>query len=588
MSARRASGRRGRAWPALARVLAPALVPVALLAGCGGVPRSSDVVSGSPVEEDPRAGLLQVLPDGPEDDAGAVDVVRGFLLAAASAEDDHAVAREFLGPAAAQSWRPDAGTTIVAADPGLALLQQDGDSAVVAVTAAVQARVDAAGRYAEEPPGTTLTSSLHLSRVGGRWRVTDPADGVVLTALDASRTLRPFPVYFATAGPSPRLVGDVRWFGYDSSTATRVVAALLQGPSPWLAPGVSTGAPAGTGLRVGTVPVEAGTGTATVDLSDAVLGADPAERGLLLSQLRASLSGLPGVDDVQVTVDGAELTRAPGAAGADVPRSAVVADPRLVALGPEGLSRHDGDRLRPVAGTGPGLDLAGAAAHPAAAADASAFAVLTDGGRTLRVQRPGGELEVAVGGQGVLAPPSIDRFGWLWTAPATAGAAPLVVPTAAPETPAAQVVPPAEGLGSVQRVRVSRDGARLLVVGRDAAGVAHVRVHGIVRDAGGKPLRLGVGTADLVPGAGEVLDAAWLVEDELVVLVRPPGADPVPVLAEVSGPSTPLPAVPGAVAVAGGWTDRDVVVGTADGRLLSRSGADWIAVATGRDPAYPG
>jgi hypothetical protein len=574
--------------PARGRRALPALVLVALLAGCGGVPRSSGVVSGSRIEEDPRAGLLQVIPDGPERDAGVVDVVRGFLLAAASAEDDHAVAREFLGSAAALSWRPDAGTTIVAAPPDLALVSQDGDSAVVSVTASVQAQVDAAGRYAERPPGTVVASSLRLAREDGRWRVTDPADGVVVTALDASRTLRPFPLYFATAGPSPRLVGDVRWFGYDSSTATRVVTALLAGPSPWLAPAVSTGAPAGTSLRVGTVPVDAGTGTAAVDLSDAVLGADPAGRGLLFSQLRASLSGLPGVNDVQVTVDGAELIRGSGSAGTDLPRSAPAGDPRLVALGPEGLSRSAGAELRPVPGTGPGFDLAGGASHPAVAVDGSAFAVLTDEGRVARLQRPGGAPEVAVSGQGVLTPPSIDRFGWLWTVPTAIGAAPLVVPTGAAATPATPVAPPAEGLGSVQQARVSRDGARLLVVSRDGAGAVHVQVHGIVRDAAGRPLRLGAGTADLVPGVGEVLDAAWLVDDELVVLTRSAGADPVPVLAEVSGPSTPLPAVPGAVTVAGGWTDRDLVVGTADGHLLTRSGADWITVAEGRDPEYPG
>jgi hypothetical protein len=565
---------------------ASSLVLALLLAGCGGVPRSSDVVSGQRIEADPRVGLLQVIPDGPAEDAAAVDVVRGFLLAAASSEEDHAVAREFLDAAAAQAWRPDAATTIVSTSPDLSLLRQTGDTAVVVVTASVQAQIDAGGRYTEQPPGTTFSRSLDLVREEGQWRVADPGDGVVITALDASRTLRPFPVHFATSGPSPQLVGDVRWFGYDSSTATRIVRALLAGPSPWLAPGVDSGAPNGTELRVGTVPVAAG--TATVDLSDAALDADPAQRGLLLSQLRASLGGLPGVGDVEVTVDGAELTRPSGTADADLPRSSVAADGRLVVLGPEGLSRYDRSGLRPVAGTGPGLELAGGASHPAVAADGSAFAVLTDSGRVARVQRAGGELQTAVSGQGELVPPAIDRFGWLWTASTTAGSPPLVVPTSAPETPAEPVEAPAEGLGSLQQVRVSRDGARLLVVSRDAAGGVHVRVHGIVRDAAGRPLRLGAGTADLVPGAGEVLDAAWLVDDDLVVLTRRAGGDPVPVLAEVSGPSTRLPPVPGAVTIAGGWTARDLVVGTADGHLLSRSGAAWITVADGRDPSYPG
>nr|WP_281373194.1 LpqB family beta-propeller domain-containing protein [Kineococcus aurantiacus] len=402
--------------------------------------------------------------------------------------------------------------------------------------------------------------------------------------------MRPFPVYFATGGPAPQLLGDVRWFGYDGSTATRIVRALLEGASPWLAPGVVSGAPRGTHLRVGTVPVAAG--TATVDLSDAAKDADPAQRLLLLAQLRASLTELPGVLEVVVTVDGAELSRAGsqgGAGAADLPRTSVPADGRLVLLGPQGLSRWDRQALQPVAGTGPGLELTGGASHPAAAPDADAYAVLTDEGRVVRVQAPGGPLEAAVSGRGTLVPPSVDRFGWVWTAPTAPGQSPLVVPVAAPETPAAVVQAPAEGLGGqLVQARVSRDGVRLLVVVRDDAGAVHVRVHGIVRDSAGRPLRLGPATADLAPGAVDVLDAAWLSGDQLVLLERDAAGRTAPVLAQVSGPSTRLPAVAGAVSVAGGPGERDVVVGTADGQLLTRSGADWIPVAPGRDPAYPG
>ncbi|WP_432565062.1 LpqB family beta-propeller domain-containing protein [Kineococcus sp. SYSU DK003] len=567
-----------RRWAALGLVV--------VLAGCGGVPRSSEVVSGSRLGNDPRIGLLQVIPDGPVRGAAAVDVVRGFLLAAASFEGDHAVAREFLTAGAAQDWRPDVATTIVAATPDLALVSQDRTEAVVAVSATATATIDSSGHYVEQPAGTTAARQVRLEREDGQWRLADPGDGVVLSRLDASRTLRSFPVHFVTSGPAPQLVGDVRWFGYDRSTATRIVRALLEGPSPWLAPAVVSGAPAGTRLRVGTVPVAAG--TATVDLTDAALDADPAERALLVAQLRASLGGLPGVTDVEVTVDGADLSR-DDSQGADLPRSTRPADARLVVLGPQGLSRWDRSELRPVTGTGPGLELGGTATHPAAAPGLTAYAVLTDGGRVARVQAPGGALEPAVSGRGPLVPPSIDRFGWLWTAPAAAGSAPIVVPASAPATPAAEVDPPADGLGgTLLQARVSHDGTRLLVVVRDDAGVFHVRAHGIVRDADGRPLRLAAGTADLVPGAGEVLDLAWLADDRFVLLLRDATGAGVPVLGQVAGPATRLPAVPGAVSVAGGWTDRDVVVGTADGRLLTRSGADWIVVADGRDPAYPG
>ncbi|MEW1960223.1 LpqB family beta-propeller domain-containing protein [Kineococcus sp. NPDC059986] len=557
-----------------------------VLAGCGGVPRSSDVVSGSRIEADPRVGLLQVIPDGPTPGAGPVDVVRGFLRAAVAADDDHAVARQFLTSAAAQSWRADASTTVVATGPDLSLVAQGPTSAVVSITTTATAVVDAAGHYVEQPPGATTTRPVALVREDGQWRLAEPGDGIVLTALDASRTLRSFPVFFVTSGPTPQLLADVRWFGYDSSVATRIVRALLEGPSDWLAPAVVSGAPRGTSLRVGTVPVSAG--TATVDLSDRALDAGPAQRATLLAQLRASLTGLPEVSDVTVTVDGAELTRS-GARSADLPRSVVPTDARLVLLGPQGLTRWDRSGAVAVAGTGPGLESGGGASHPAAGADGTTYAVLTDDGRVARVQRAGGPLQAAVTGRGPLVPPAVDRFGWVWTAPTAVGQSPLAVPATAPATPAQTVQVPADGLGgSLVRARVARDGARLLVVVRDPAGLIHVRVHGIVRDGDGKPLRLGSGTADLAPGAGDVLDAAWLADDELVLLVRDGAGRTAPVLARVSGPSTRLPDVPGAVAVAGGWSDRDVVVGTGDGKLLSRSGADWIPVADGRDPSYPG
>nr|WP_240895558.1 LpqB family beta-propeller domain-containing protein [Kineococcus siccus] len=399
--------------------------------------------------------------------------------------------------------------------------------------------------------------------------------------------MRAFPVYFATADAT-QLVADVRWFTYGSATATRIVTELLAGASGWLAPAVRTGAPAGTRLRVGTVPVAAG--TATIDLTDAVLQGSPEQRSLLLSQLRASLTRLPGVVRVRVTVDGAELTRAGDGDLADVPRTLPTTDPRLVLLGPAGLSRWDRTAVRAVPGTGPGLGSGDDAAHPAVGPDGGAFAVLDRDDRVLRVQAAGGDVQVALRSEVPLSPPSVDRGGWVWTVGARAGAPPQVVPVADPAVAAQSVELPADGVGGVvRRLRVSRDGARVVLVVQDGHGATHVRVHGVVRDAGGRPLRLTAGSPELVPGTADVLDVSWLEDDRLVLLVRPTaGADPVPVVTQASGPVVRLPEVPDGVAVAAGWSERDVVVGTRDGRLLTRSGADWVVFADGRDPAYPG
>ncbi|WP_432572818.1 LpqB family beta-propeller domain-containing protein [Kineococcus sp. SYSU DK005] len=579
----RAPGSSGTPGPPRRAVVALALAAVS---GCAGLPRSGPVVAGSRVQDDPRLGLVRVVPQGPVPGAAPEEVVHGFLLAAATGGGEQAVAREFLSPGARRTWRPDASTTLLRAVPRVrAAGPPAAGTAAVVVSGDVVAEIDAGGRYSQRPAGTALQRTLRLVRVEGEWRVDVPGDGRLLTQVDASRSLRPFPVCFATVDAA-QLVADVRWFAYDSSTATRAVTELLAGPSPWLAPAVLTGAPPGTRLRTGTVPVA--DGTATVDLTAPALRAAPERRAVLLAQLRAGLTRLPGVEDVVVRVDGAELTRGSSPPVPDPPLVLPVTDVRLVLVGPSGVARWDRSSVQPVPGA------AGAAAgarHPAVAPDGSCTAWLVDEGRTLRVQA-GREAEpVAVdAGGAVLAPPSIDRHGWVWVVPTTAGAAPAVVRAQDPAGGRSAVEPPAEGLGGrVLRARPSRDGARLLLVRQETGGAVHVQVRGVVRGAAGRPLRLAGASPELVPGAGEVLDASWLGDDRVVVLVRPgPGQDPVPLVSQLSGPAQRLAPVPGAESVACGWNDREVVVGTSAGRLLTRSGATWSPVLDGRDPAYPG
>ncbi|WP_432495631.1 LpqB family beta-propeller domain-containing protein [Kineococcus gypseus] len=559
------------------------LAALAGAAGCSGLPRSGPVVSGARVQDDPRLGLLQVVPDGPVRGAEPQEVVRGFLLAAATGAGEQAVARLFLSPAARRTWRPDASTTVLVEAPRVepAAAPAPGEAAVL-VSGEALADVDAGGRYAQRPPGSAVRRTLRLVRVDGEWRVDEPGDGRWLTQVDASRSLRPFPVCFATPDGAV-LVSEARWFPYDSATATRVVTEVLAGASPWLAPAVLGGAPPGTRLRTGTVPVS--DGAAVVDLTAPARHASPQRRGVLLAQLRTALTRLPGVERVVVRVEGTELAPGRGPSPApDPPLTLPVRDSRLVLAGPAGLARWDRAELRPVPG-------APAGRHPAVAADASCVAWLDEDARTLRVLPAGAASPAAVRARGaVLAPPSVDRHGWVWVVPTSPGATASVVPAAAPgSTPTAVGSAPGAAGAGVLRARASRDGARLLVLTEEPDGTTRVRVHGVVRGAGGRPLRVGEGSPELVPGAGRVLDVSWLRDDRVVALVRPaPGADPVPLVSQVSGPVQRLAPVAGAESVAAGWSERDVVVGTGDGRLLARSGAGWSTVAQGRDPAYPG
>ncbi|WP_337063169.1 GerMN domain-containing protein, partial [Kineococcus sp. G2] len=401
------------------------LLALAAATGCAGLPRSGPVVAGSRVQQDPRLGVLRIVPRGPVDGAGPVDVVRGFLLAAAAGPDGEAVAREFLSAGARRTWRPDVSTTVLREAPLVEAVEEPGadGTAAVRVAATALADVDAGGRYAPRPPGDVLERTVRLVLRDGAWLVDVPGDGLLVTQVDASRSLRPFPVHFATADGA-QLVGDVRWFAYGSSTATRVVTELLAGPSAWLAPAVRSGAPPGTRLRTGTVPVSGG--TAVVDLTAPALRASPEQRGVLLAQLRAGLGRLPGVEEVVVRVDGAELSRGAGPSPVpDPPVGPPARDPRLVLAAPQGLARWAAGAVHPVRG----LAAAGCE-HPAAAADGSCYAWLEAGGGVLRVQR-----STAVGGAAVrldaasvagaaagLGPPSIDRHGWVWVVPTAPGA----------------------------------------------------------------------------------------------------------------------------------------------------------------------
>ncbi|WP_345713027.1 LpqB family beta-propeller domain-containing protein [Kineococcus glutinatus] len=549
-------------------------------------------MSGPRLADDPRFGLLQVIPEGPVPGATPVQVVSGFLRAGGTADDDHAVARSFLTAAAAERWLPDASTTVCAQTPSVV---QDGADAAgqavpgpqaagadapvaVVLDAEVVALVDGHGRYEDRSSGSRAVVRVVLRRERGQWRIDELPDGILISALDASRTFRAFPLSFAAADGS-LLVPEVRWFAYGPATATRIVRELLAGPSPWLAPAVVTGAPPGTRLRLGSVPVAGG--VAVVELTDGALATTPQERRLLLSQLRAVLGRLPGVEDVRVTVRNAELSGP--SPGGDVPTTRP-RDERMLVLTGSGVARYDGGELRSALVVGSGAaDLS----HPAVSPVGGPVAFLAAAGRQLQLQQPGGPAVVALTAGSVLLPPSVDPAGWVWTGTA---AGLLVVRAAVPAAAPVAVQGPAEGFGgAVTRVRVSRDGTRAVVVTTGAGGAPAVAVHGVQRDERGRPLRLAAAGPVLAPGVVAVLDAAWLGADHVALLVRRAReVDPRPVLAQVGGPVRLLPPVPGAVSVAAGEAERGVAVGTADGRVLVRSGADWVPVTDGRYPAYPG
>jgi len=81
------------------------------------------------------------------------------------------------------------------------------------------------------------TLSFSFEEQGGEWRISEAADGIVLSQTSFALAFREQALYFFD--PTYRfLVPDVRWFPFRQTIPARIVRALLAGPTSWLQGGV--------------------------------------------------------------------------------------------------------------------------------------------------------------------------------------------------------------------------------------------------------------------------------------------------------------------------------------------------------------
>lgn len=549
-----------RASAALVAVL------VAALAGCTGIPTSGAVLEGDAQVSEPSSGVV-LFPDGPQPDAEPQAIVEGFLLAgAAGLSADFTVAREFLAGDFRSGWDPSDGVVVASQ-----ITYDVTGTAQVTAELTVAGRVDGSGRFAEASPDSRESVTFDLRRSStGQWRIADGPAGLIVAPRVFEQRYRAAPLYF----PSPDaavLVPEVRYFPA-RNLATSVVQALLDGPSPWLRDAVRTAVPDGVELKPQAVQIS-DDGTAEVVLQPA-LAVQEADRGLLLAQIEASLD-LPGISAVQVRAgpDGAVLADPTTFPQVSAPDAIALSGTTLVSLGTSGLT--------PVEGVGDLSELA--PRWPATSEDGSLRVVISDGDTLLRLSSSDEAPTTLLSAPGLVAP-SVDRFGWVWTATAQTGeGAVRSVDSAGDEV---TVAAPWLVGRSVRSVRVAADGARLAVVSIGVDGVS-IDVAGIVRDESGAPRQLTdpVRAGASLPVADQVV---WIDPLTLGVLGREAGSTTLASV-PVSGLTTSLPEVADAVALAAGRGERSLLVATSAGDLLRFDGRTWAAVAQDvQDPAYPG
>jgi hypothetical protein len=274
------------------------------------------------------------------------------------------------------------------------------------------------------------------------------------------------------------LIPDVRWFPVKASLATKLTNTMLAGPTDWLAPAAQNIFPKGTKLNINSVTVAGG--LASIDLNASALKIPAWKLPYLKSQLLATLSAVPGLTEVSVSIQRTVLNITTTSSGM----------PNTGSNLPVILTDNDISRI---AGTEP-MPLAAAAKY-VQKLHATAFSLSNDssylalrGEGTIYVYNLGvlTSQERLVDSRANLLAPSVDAFNAVWTATGQPGD-PLRVVDQGGST--VMLKNPYPGSISIREIALSPEGARLAIVHDNYRGSV-VDVYPVIRDKNGNVLSL--------------------------------------------------------------------------------------------------
>jgi hypothetical protein len=554
--------------------------------------------------------------NGPQPDWDPQQIVSGFLLTSANFTNDHAVAREYLTPAANKAWHPGSAVTVVAQSPNVTLPGhplRSQNAAVVQVQAQEVATLSGGGQYSPAPGGQQqLTWQFGVQLVNHRWRIASlPSSGVSESSSDLLLTKDLFQLayepcnlyYFDPSGKV--LVPDPVFVPIDSSDpGTGLVQALLRSPAGWLAGAAFTAFPPKTRLLR---PVQLLPGsTALVDLSLPPGGVSQSTLWAMAAQLvwtltSHSYSPSPA-QSVQLEVNGRFISPA----GASIPVQDRRDYPQLVPAPPDHenlyyLAANGAARVlhefAPGGASPPGQALPGQAGtgqiplHILAVspdADERYLAGIAGPSNTVytvdlaaaanRAKSSAGDLSARLTGSGFTAI-SWDRMDDLWVAGKVNGQTGVWVVPPGGARPIQVSLPP--GTAPITALRVARDGVRVAMI---AGG--RLLLGAIVRSGGKISIlqNVAVGTDVTDPMA-----LSWYDADHLLVVAQStagPTLDEVPVDGDTS---TVIGVQPNMVSIAAAGSLNPLYAGlqTHVARSIGFSGL-WSLFVSGTSATYPG
>ncbi|HEY6811085.1 MAG TPA: LpqB family beta-propeller domain-containing protein [Propionibacteriaceae bacterium] len=460
----------------------------------------------------------------PAQGAQPKEIVEGYLRATSNYQPNYLVAKQFLTRMAAEKWSPEAGVTIYTGSP-----KAEGNTVTLGNDGWL---VGSLGRDRTYTAGDRkLQHNFGLVRENGEWRINNPPPGLMVAEYSFRYFYQPYDLYFIGNGvslvPDPIYLPALR---NPANVASALMKALLNGPSRWLKPAVSTAIPPNTSLSVDSVTIT--DGIADVPLSDSVVRLPDQQRSLLAAQIVYTLRQIGGIKGVLIKVN-QQPYRVPGSD----PDSSVISidaipqdmDPVPFVTGEQLYCVQNGAVKRVTATSdSPTVEnLTGPLGRGQYAVDALAvsvtntdFALTTNDGTTLRrAPITSGIPSPLLTEKTDLLRPQFTRYGEIWDIGREGGRQRIWRFTADGKKPKTDVIDSTVANGKVTAFKISPDGSRMAVVRssgtRSELGLARIiRSEKIIVD-GWRPLDT---TQTGGPSIDMIHDVAWLDATELLVL----------------------------------------------------------------------
>jgi hypothetical protein len=532
------------------RIRLLALLVVVSLTGCATLPVSGPVRIGPDLAPPSDVNSFYYSPAAPAPGATESEILSGFLSAGTAPQNDYAIAREFLSESIRATWNPNQELLIQKSTPEVTLT--DGGTAFVEVE--VAARVDANGRYETLPTGSTRVLEFSFTEEAGQIRISSAPDVTIVIRPVFDVVFRSYSVYFLDQSKKS-LVPELRWFPANPATGTKLVNALLAGPSDWLKPAVVSAIPTGTVLSLDAVTVQQE--VALVDLSARALVASFSDRSLMKAQLVATLSQLPTITRVAVSIE---------RSAQDIPDSQVP----LITTVPGALVALDDDGLRAVSAAAPdsiptGLEFFSSRTVTGLAVSASKVAAVTGAGVfEADLDSPGDSSEL-VDPRSSLVSVSYDQLGYLWLvsgSQVSVDAKPLRASWLTDQT--------------ITAFSLSAEGSRAALI-VDRGATRQVLVSSVIRDQNGAPIEL----APPLSLASELSNptlVSWFDAVTLSILNTQPEASSV-ALVSIGGETRGVQGLADAKALVALGDGSNMYLLKTTGELLAFRGSFWSSVS---------